>query len=422
MTSTDAIEGMSADDTVANMFFSAEGLDDPTPLYHHLRSVAPVHDSATGALFLTRFDDCDQVLRDNRFGKATDERSGGLIPQTDEAAIRFRQEQLARMRTERRQVSMLFLDPPHHTRQRRLVSRAFTPRRVEMLRASIAALAERAVDTLVEAGRADLLELVAFPLPVAVIGTMVGVPEADWGQFRSLITAAAAGIEPGAGLEDLKRADTASTEVNEYFADLIAERRRDPHDDLLSDLIAVEEAGDKLNEGEIIAVAALLFAAGFETTTNLIGNGVGALLRNPDEFARLWADPTLIPSAVDEILRWDSPVQIDVRRALEPAEVAGHAVEEGKAVVTLLGAANRDPARFPDPDRFDIARDDGTPMSFASGIHHCLGANLARAEGQEVFRALQARCSAIEADGELVRRGRVTLRGYQAVPVSVTPR
>jgi cytochrome P450 len=163
MTSTDAIEAMSADDTVANMFFSAEGLDDPTPLYHHLRSVAPVHDSATGALFLTRFDDCDQVLRDNRFGKATDERSGGLIPQTDEAAIRFRQEQLARMRAERRQVSMLFLDPPHHTRQRRLVSRAFTPRRVETLRASIAALAERAVDTLVEAGRADLLGWWPFP-------------------------------------------------------------------------------------------------------------------------------------------------------------------------------------------------------------------------------------------------------------------
>jgi cytochrome P450 len=250
----------------------------------------------------------------------------------------------------------------------------------------------------------------------------VGVPEADWGQFRSLITAAAAGIEPGAGLEDLKRADTASTEVNGYFAGLIAERRTDPRDDLLSDLIAVEESGDKLNEGEIIAVAALLFAAGFETTTNLIGNGVGALLRNPAEFARLWDDPTLIPSAVDEMLRWDSPVQIDVRRALEPAEVAGHPVEEGKAVVTLLGAANRDPTRFPDPDRFDIGRDDGTPMSFASGIHHCLGANLARAEGQEVFRALHERCSAIELDGELVRRGRVTLRGYQAVPVAVTPR
>lgn len=427
MGSDGMLDAMSPDDVVATLFLTEEGIDDPAPLYHHLRSVSPLHDSATGALFLTRFDDCDRVLRDNRFGKAQISHSGTLVPQTDEAA-RFRQEQLERMQDERRPGSMLvldsmlFLDPPHHTRQRRLVSRAFTPRRVEALRASIRTLAERTVASLVEAGRADLLELVAFPLPVAVIGTMVGVPEADWPQFRSLITAQVANIEPGATVEDLQLAEAADTEVAAYFWDLVADRRQNPQDDLLSDLIAVEEAGDTLSEGEVIAVASLLFAAGFETTTNLIGNGTGALLRNPAEQQRLWANPDLVPSAVEEMLRWDSPVQVDVRTATEPAAVAGRPVDEGKAIVMLLGAANLDPAHFPDPDRFDIGRDDGPLLSFASGIHHCLGANLARAEGQEVFRALHDRCHSIELDGELVRRDRMTLRGYRAVPVSVTPR
>ena len=184
----------------------------------------------------------------------------------------------------------------------------------------------------------------------------------------------------------------------------------------------MDDAGDRLSEPEVIVVAMLLFAAGFETTTNLIGNGTAALLRNPDAMARLWDDPGLLPTAVEEMLRWDSPVQLDVRTALEPADLAGEPVAVGTNVVTLLGAANRDPSHFTDPDRFDVARDEGPPMSFASGIHYCLGANLARAEGQEVFAALRERCRSIELDGPLVRRHRMTLRGFQAVPVRVTPR
>ncbi len=257
---------------------------------------------------------------------------------------------------------------------------------------------------------------------MAVIGAMVGVPEADWPQFRSLITAAAAGIEAGASVDELKAAEAANAEVYGYFRGLVDERRAQPRDDLLSDLLAVDDAGDRLSEPEVIVVAMLLFAAGFETTTNLIGNGTAALLRNPDAMARLWDDPGLLPSAVEEMLRWDSPVQLDVRTALEPADLAGEPVAVGTNVVTLLGAANRDPSHFTDPDRFDVARDEGPPMSFASGIHYCLGANLARAEGQEVFAALRERCRSMELDGPLVRRHRMTLRGFHAVPVSVTPR
>lgn len=412
-----AVGELSGDDALAALFFTEEGMADPAPLYHHLRTTAPVLFSGTGAVFLTRFDDCDRMLRDNRFGRV--QPSENLIPQGDEAAARFHRERRERRAAEGRAESMLFLDPPQHTRQRRLVARAFTPVRVEALRGSIRALAQEAVGAFVAAGGGDILESVGFPLPVAVIGTMVGVPQADWPRFRSLVTTAAAELEPGASLEELQRAEAADIEIAAYFKALVAQRRADPRDDLLSDLIAVEEAGDTLTEAEVIAVATLLFGAGFETTTNLIGNGMGALLTNPPECQRLWADPTLIPSAVDEMLRWDSPVQVDVRQALEPAEVGGQSVEEGQGIFTLLGAANRDPDRFSDPDRFDITRDQGAPLSFASGIHYCLGANLARAEGQEVFRALVERCRAIEPDGELIRRSRMTLRGYQAVPITV---
>jgi cytochrome P450 len=250
----------------------------------------------------------------------------------------------------------------------------------------------------------------------------VGVPEQDWPMFRSLITRSAVGIEPTATIEELRDGEQANIDTWDYFVELVAERRARPQDDLLSDLLAVEEAGDQLTEAEVIVGTILIFAAGFETTTNLIGNGTGALLRNPAEMDRLWSDADLLPTAVDEMLRWDSPVQFDMRRALQPAEVAGEPVDAGTTVVTLLGAANRDPAHFQDPDRFDVGRAEGTPMSFASGIHYCLGANLARAEGQEVFGAMRDRFRSIELAGELVQRPRTTLRGYEAVPVRVVTR
>lgn len=418
---TDAAERQQAgDEVLANLFFTPEGIADPSPWYHRLRDLAPVHRSGTGTIFLTRFEDCNEVLRDNRFGKGDDDDRGVGLPSADPAAAAYRTEQRRRNPDQTR--SLLFLDPPDHTRQRRLVSRAFTPRRVEQMRATIGELAHRCVDDLADAGEGDLLDLVGFPLPVAVIGAMVGVPEQDWRRFRPLITRSAVGIEPTATVDDLRDAEAASDEAWSYFVDLVAERRARPQDDLLSDLIRVEEAGDQLTESEVIMVAILLFAAGFETTTNLIGNGMGALLRNPAEMERLWDDPSLLPTAVEEVLRWDSPVQFDVRRALQPADVAGEPVDEGTTVVTLLGAANRDPGHFSDPDRFDVARDEGPPMSFASGIHYCLGANLARAEGQEVFGALRERFRSIELAGELVQRPRTTLRGYEAVPVLVTPR
>lgn len=418
---------MSADEAVAALFFSDAGIDDPTPYYHHLRRIAPVHHSATGAVFLSRYADCREVLRDSRFGKATrDGESEGLIPSSDPAAAEFRRELLQRRRGDRRPLSLLFLNPPEHTRQRGLVSRAFTPRRVEEMRARIATLADGVVGRFVEAGGGDLLEAIAFPLPVAVIGAMVGVPEADWPPFRSLITAAAAGIEAGATVDELRAAEAANDEVWAYFVDLVAERHAHPRDDLLSDLIAVNDGGDTLSDGEIIVVAMLLFAAGFETTTNLIGNGLFALLSHPDELQRLRADSSLMPSAIWELLRWDSPVQLNVRAALRDVEILGESVGYGQIYTVLQGSGNRDEAAYPVADGLDVGRfvDRSTPppLSFGWGPHHCLGAALARAEGEIVFGGLLDRFASLELLEAPSFRSSFTLRGLTSLNVACRSR
>ncbi len=407
---------------LAEIFLTDEGIADPYSRYAVLHEVAPVLPSLDGSLILSRFDDCQALLRDNRFGKNFDpDREVPGTGENDSEVIAFRRKRAEEQKG--RPQSMLGLNPPEHTRIRGLVSRAFTPRRVDKLRGHIEDLAEERFDVMAELGEFDVLEELGFPLPVAVIGELVGVPREDWPSFRSSVTAMTATLEAGAGIEDLRAADTAGREVWEYFIDLVAEKRKNPADDLMSGMIEAtfEEDGDRLNDDEIIAQAVLMFAAGFETTTNLIGNGVAALLTHPDEFTKVRADPGLVPSAVEEILRWDSPVQLDGRSSMELADVAGRTVEPNQRVLTLLGAANRDPLRFTDPDRFDVTRDEGAPMSFASGIHFCLGANLARVEGQVVLEGLIRRFSSIELNGELHQRKRMTLRGYEAVPVTVVP-
>ncbi len=420
----DADRRRRADEALFEVFASARGLADPNPSYRTLREETPVHLSGFGGVVLSRYDDCRSLLRDNRFGNGENS-PGSAFGSGDPEAIAYRREMEAR-RSESRPESMLFLDPPDHTRQRSLVSRAFTPRRVEGLRDRVAELAEERLDDLAEAGTGDLMTLLAEPLPVSVISEMLGVPQSDWPEIRSLVTDVVVTLEPSANLDELKKAEVASQALWHYFTELVAERRADPQDDLLSALIEARDEHDKLSEGEILAVANLLFGAGAETTTNLIGNGINALFNHPEQLDRLWADPELVPSAVDEILRYDSPVQIDGRSCLEPAEAYGVRFEPGDRVLTLLGAANRDPEHFDDPETFDIARGrEGRAepvMSFGSGIHYCLGANLARVEGQEVFAGLIRRFSSIEPAGDRPYRQRLVLRGLDTCPVTVTPR
>ncbi len=411
------------DELFASLFFTSEGTANPLPLYARFHNEVPLHVSGFGGAVLSRYDDCRQILRDGRFGNGDaepNEAFGGSNEITE-----YRRD-LVQRRNDRAR-SMLMLDPPDHTRQRKLVSRAFTPRTVDKLRPRIAQLVDSMLDELAETGTADVMEVLAKPLPVTVISEMLGVPVEDWPSIRDYVTDLVLSLEPSASLEDLKSAEAASNALISYFTDLVAHRRNAPQDDLLSGLIAASDHGDMLSEQEILAVAVLLFAAGAETTTNLIGNGVHQLLSNPDQLDRLWADPSLVPSAVEEILRHDSPVQIDGRTCLEAAELFGMRFEPGDRVLTLLGAANHDPDHFEDPDRFDIGRYHGDAqaepvMSFASGIHYCLGANLARVEGEEVFAGLIRRFAAMSDGGERIYRHRLVLRGLETCPTTFTPR
>jgi cytochrome P450 len=269
----------------------------------------------------------------------------------------------------------------------------------------------------------ELLDVLAFPLPVAVIGALVGVPVADYGWFRQRVRDGAASLELNADVEVLRRAAVALSDMSEYFDALVEVRRDDPEDDLLSALIAAEDAGDRLTHEELIANVILMFAAGFETTSNLIGNGLVALCANPAELDRLRRDRSLLPTAIDELLRYDSPVQVDGRAAMVDTTLPdGTPVAAGDTAITLLGAANRDPARFAEPDRLDVGRPDNAPLSFGWGIHHCLGAALARAEGEAVFGALLQRFGGIEVlDDPPCWRRSLTLRGLERLHMRLTP-
>ena len=424
--SASRVGGVDPDAELIALLATPEGRADPYPRYARIREHAPVFRAATGSWIFTRYADCQQALRAPQFGKSSDRDATARmriarwgIPQEEvEDFVQF---------FERRQ-SMLTLNPPDHTRLRGLVARAFTPGTVEALRPHIVALCDGLLDTVAElAGGGegvDVMRELAFPLPVAVIGELLGVPEEDRNQFQALVRAATAILEPISDVADLREARAARTTMEEYFGELIAKRRTRPAQDLLSELIAVSDGTERLAQDEVVSTAVLLFAAGFETTTNLIGNGLLALLGHPDQLACLQAaaeDGGALQRAVEELLRWDSPVQIDGRVALRPIEVAGQKIGEGEGIMTLLGAANRDPRRFHDPETLDLGRDEGPPMSFGSGIHYCLGAALARLEGQVCFGRLLTRFKAVELAGEVARRDSITLRGVASLPLALTP-
>ncbi len=409
------LAALDADAALLAILGTDEGRADPYPHYARLRKVAPVHHSMVGAWVVSTFEASQVVLRDPRFGKdftAQAQRFG--LSESD-------MEQLLAFRRERR--TMLFADPPDHTRLRGIASKAFTPRTVEALRPHVERLTHDVLDDLADAADpADFMATVAFPLPVTVIGELLGVPTDDRPPFQGLVRRAAIALELNMTPEQMVDAQAATMEMEAYFSDLIAERRRAPGDDLLSALIGAEDDGQRLTEMEVISTAILLFGAGFETTTNLLGNGLLALLEHPDQLARLRRDPSLVRPAIEEILRYDSPVQMNGRIALEAVEVGGRLVEAGAAVLTIIGSANRDEARFVEPDRFDIGRDEGPSMSFGSGIHYCIGAALARMEGQVVLGALLDRFGRIElATGTPPYRNSLTLRGLAELPLHLEP-
>jgi cytochrome P450 len=390
---------------------------DPYPLYERLREEHPVFRSVLGPVVVSRYEDCLEALRDPRLGRGLDIEppEGHLLSLANLQPDPSRRAELR----ESAASNLLFLDPPEHTRLRRLVSRAFTPQRVERLRPAATAKVAELLDGMAEAGEVEVMATLAFPLPVSIIGDLVGVPEADRPRFQGLVRDAASILEPIVDDETYQRSVAAQTEMRAYFHQLVAERRKNPQDDLVTALAEARESDDRLTDAEVVSTIILLFAAGFETTTNLIGNGLLALLRHPDQLERWRADPSLGRTGVDELLRWDPPTQLNTRTALEPAEVAGEPLERGAAVVILPGAANRDPRRFDRADQLDVGRLDNAPLSFGWGIHHCLGAALARMEGEVVFGGLLARFADIQLVEEPTWRESLTLRGLTALNVRV---
>ncbi len=318
-------------------------------------------------------------------------------------------------------VSFLSMDPPDHTRLRRLVSKAFTAKVIAGLRPNIETVVDELFTAFEPDGQVDIVPKLAYPLPVRIITDMLGVPLADHEKFEHWSRMLVRGLDPMMSFGDdsiLAEIDKASRDLAEYFVDLIAKRRADLGDDLLSKLVLAEEEGDQLTEAELVATCILLLVAGHETTANLIANGVLALLRHPDQLAALRADPSLIDGTVDEILRYDPPVQLTTRVVTEETTVGPVTVPEGGVLLMLLAAANRDPAAFTDPDRFDITRDARKHLSFAAGAHFCLGAPLARLEASVALTAFAQRLTDPALDVDSLRyRTHVNLRGPEQMIV-----
>jgi cytochrome P450 len=388
---------------------------DPYGFYEMVRSAGPVAALpmfGAGGFGVTGHSTVNAVLRSKHFGRE----AAKVVPPDKLALIPQEQSETA----DKRKGNMLFRDPPVHTRLRSLVNQAFTPRTVEHLRPHISEIAEHLIDAAASRGSMDLIQDFAFPLPVIVIAEMLGVPPGDRDAFKHWSTDLIAGLNPAATAADLGRVVKSIDTMDAYMSDVIEERRRAPRADLISDLVRAQEAGDRLSQEELVATCRLLLTAGHETTVNLIGNGSLALLRHPEERAALAADPSLLPNAVEELLRFDSPVQMTVRFVMEPVTVTDHAFERGDIVLVLLGAANRDPEVFPEPARLDLRRANASShVSLGAGIHYCLGAPLARLEGQVAIGALLRRLPGIDlaAGASLEWRPNLALRGLKSLPV-----
>lgn len=387
--------------------FAPTWIANPYPMYAQLRAQGPSFFAPGGLWVLARYADVDLLTRDPRFVKRNGvalQNAFGTGPLQDSVSH-----------------WMLVLDPPDHTRLRSLVSQAFTPRAIERLRQQIQHVVDDLLDGFATTRRMDLIADFAYPLPVQVICSLLGVPAEDQRPFRQWSAAVAASLDAVVNRDpELIRGGNAGAEgLTEYFRELVAIRRSDPQDDLLSVLIAAEEYGDRLSEDELLGTSVLLFLAGHETTTNLIGNGMLALLCHPDQVEKLRDDPSLIRTAVEELLRYDSPIQRSgIRFASEDVELDSAVIRRGEMATGFIGASNRDPDQFLDPDDLDVGRLNNRHLSFAAGSHYCLGAALARLEAQIAFATLVEHFPNLDLlIDEPVWRQTAQLRGLQSLPV-----
>lgn len=396
--------------------YSAIFKQNPYPTYAQMRATTPVyqHSNMTneGAIwFVVGYAEGEAVLRDHR-------RFVKNYRSTLTAAERARLQPLSRL-SRLLDHHMLNLDGADHQRQRTLVSKAFTTRMVNNMQDRVQRIADELLDQVQAKGTMDLIDDYAFPLPIIVIAEMLGIPAADRARFRAWSDAF---VSPALNEAEWRRAETLLLEFVQYLGEIFAERRRQPRNDLITALLQAEEAGDKLSEEELYGMVVLLIVAGHETTVNLIGNGTLALLTHPEQLALLKAEPALMPNAVEELLRYDGPVERATPRfAAEDLHLSGHLIRRSEPVVVVLGGADRDPAQFGQPDNLDITRDDSRHLAFGYGIHYCVGAPLARMEGRIAFNTLLQRLPNLRLavpPAEVTWRLNPILRGMQHLPVT----
>ncbi|MEV6378685.1 cytochrome P450 [Streptomyces sp. NPDC051773] len=389
-------------------------LADPYPAYAELRALGRVrYFEPTNQWLVPHHADVSALLRDRRLGRTyqhrfTHEDFGRTAPPAEHEPFHTLNDH-----------GMLDLEPPDHTRIRRLVSKAFTPRTVEQLKPYVRDLAGELVAGLVEAGGGDLLADVAEPLPVAVIAEMLGIPESDRAQLRPWSADICGMYELSPSEETAKRAVRASVEFSDYLRELIAHRRAEPGEDLISGLIAAYDEGDRLTEQEMISTCVLLLNAGHEATVNATVNGWWALFRNPEQLAALRADHTLVPTAVEELMRYDTPLQLFERWVLDDIEIDGTTVPRGAEIAMLFGSANHDPAVFAEPEKLDLTRRENPHISFSAGIHYCIGAPLARIELAASMTALLEQAPTLTLATEPTRKPNFVIRGLDALAVEI---
>ena len=386
----------------------AEFIDDPYPYYAALRTHDPVHAMPAGVL-LTRYEDILGVYRDPR---ASSDKKIEFKPKLGDSPL-----------YEHHTTSLVFSDPPLHTRVRRLIMGALNQKAIARMEIDVVRLVDALLERMAAARDVNFIDAFATEIPIEVIGNLLGVPRDDRAPLRGWSVAILSGLEPTLTPEMLERGNRAVTEFLDYLKTLVAARRRKPGDydtDVLTRLIQGEQDGERLTEKELYHQCIFMLNAGHETTTNLIGNGLWLLLTHPEELARLRADPTLVPSAIEEMLRHEGPIQLNNRRLKAAMDIGGKSLAEGTSITIAIGGANRDPAQFPDPDRFDVGRKPNRHVAFGQGDHACSGMNVARMEGRVAFSRLLARFPKIELIGKPERDRRIRFRGFRNLPIRVS--
>jgi cytochrome P450 len=402
-----AVARHAANEALAELLISPEGRVDPYQRFHRLRQAAPVHHSTLGTWILSSYDAVNESLRSKLVGKDVYTFLAG----------RFSGEWEDHPALGKLASTMLWANPPDHTRLRRIVNRAFTTKRVMAHREAIERKTDELLEPIARAGGGDICNDVCFPLPLSVVAGLISVPDEEAALLRDPIRNFQRTFELGMTASELRAADQAAVYLDDYFSDLVDRRRRQPGDDLLSALISTEDDGDRLDHAELVQMCHMIIAAGSETATFFLNNGIRLFIEHPDQADLVRADPGLLNRAIEEILRFDPPVHMLPRTTNEPVELGGVTIPPGARLMTLIAAANRDPAHFTEPDRFDVNRDESAPISFGAGIHACPGWRLAKLQGEIVFSAVLRRFPHMEIAEPPRHRPRVTLPQVDALHI-----